>query len=476
MEALAKRQQELAAQSAQQQAFEQRWQEEQLRREAEELKQQMQQLAQNSKGQQSSSQQQSGQQSASSGRGQGATGTRNSQPEEQNRQMAEAMRQATSALQRAEDEMRKAVSDHDRTAEGRAAAELAEAQKFLNDALHQQAGTSVSDLARRAQELANAQKDVASRLKQMYGEQRLRTGNESSATLGGEGMPEMDDPNSPHFGYGYRRRFWQQAVEPRRPASEQENALAAEKDKLAQQVQQLQQEIQQEERRMNTAQPDASSKLRKALSDAEQKELALRMQKNAEWIRDGYGERNLGMEDSVTAGLEQLSRELRAVQEALKSGDSGGKNGQDDKSAQALSEVRALREQLEQRTEQADSQSPQGASAPTGDGSPVISGSGVQDAIQHLYALRSRIDPRDRALNGYIDGALGDLRHMTGAVPGVLDTRISQDAVASLERLELELSRRIGQQQAAGARITAPESSPEKYRDAVAEYFKKLSK
>ncbi|MGA8030087.1 MAG: hypothetical protein WB992_23315 [Bryobacteraceae bacterium] len=480
LEMLAGRQQELAAQSAQQQGFEQRWQEEQLRREAEELKQQMQQLAQNSGSQQSSSQQQSGQQSASSsasGRGQAGQGTRSSQSQEQSRQMAEAMRQATNAIERAEDEMRKAVTDRDRTAQRRAAAELAEAQKFLNDALHRQAGSSISDLARRAQEIADAQKDVANRLKQMYGE-GLRAGSESSGSLGatpsGEGMPEMDDPNSLRF--GYRRRYWQRETEPKRSATDQEKALAGEKDKLAQQVEQLQQQMQQEERRMAAAQPDASSKLRKALSDAEQKELALRMQKNAEWIRDGYGERNLGMEDSVTAGLEQLSRELRDVEEALQSGNPGGQNGQDEKSAQALSEARALREELERRAEEPGEQAQQGVRSAKGDGAPMIGGRGVQDAIQDLQALRNQVDPRDRALNGYIDGALGNLRHLTGAEQGLLDTRISQDAVRSLERLELELSRRVGQQQAAGARIAAPESSPEKYRDAVAEYFKKLSK
>ncbi len=57
----------------------------------------------------------------------------------------------------------------------------------------------------------------------------------------------------------------------------------------------------------------------------------------------------------------------------------------------------------------------------------------------------------------------------------MLQATIGQDAVASLERLEAELSRRLGEQQAQGARSGAPEVAAEKYRDAVAEYFKKLS-
>jgi hypothetical protein len=57
----------------------------------------------------------------------------------------------------------------------------------------------------------------------------------------------------------------------------------------------------------------------------------------------------------------------------------------------------------------------------------------------------------------------------------LLDARINEDAVTSLARLELELARRVGQQQA-GSRTGAPETAPEKYRDALAEYFRSLSR
>ncbi len=474
---LAKRQEELSAQNAQQQPFEQRWQEEQLRREAEELRQQMQQLAQNSQnGQQQNGSPSSSSSQSSNQRGRTGNGGGTSQSAQQSQRVMEAMRQAMGALQSAEEEMRKAVSDHDRSAEERASNQLREAQKALEDALHQQAGSSVSDLAKRAQEVADAQRDIANRLKQMYGDHGLRGRNESSATLGGETeMPEMDDPNTPRFGYGFRRRSWQQEIEPMRLATPQERSLATEKEKLAQQVEQLESQMQQQERNMAADQPDASSKLRKALSDAEQEELALRMQKNAEWLREGYGDRNLGMEDSVTAGLEQLSRQLREVQQGLKSGDER-QNGKDQRAAQALSDVRTLREELEQRTDQGDQQGRKGSYSPAGGGSPTINDRDLQDTERELYGLRAQIDPRDRALHGYIDGALWNLRHLTGAAPGVLDATISRDAVASLERLEIELNKRVGQPEATGARTGAPESSPEKYRDAVAEYFKKLSK
>ncbi len=135
-------------------------------------------------------------------------------------------------------------------------------------------------------------------------------------------------------------------LRPTHRATAEENALAAEKERLAQQLQQLQQGLQQQEPSLAEASPESANKVRRALSNAEQKELALRMQKNAQWIREGYGDRNLEMEDNVTAGLEQLSRDLRGAQQALDNSNANGKNGSD-ATAKALSQVRQLRQQLE---------------------------------------------------------------------------------------------------------------------------------
>ncbi|MBV9443052.1 MAG: hypothetical protein JO217_10185, partial [Acidobacteriaceae bacterium] len=507
LQMLAKRQQELAAQNAQKQDFEQRWEEEQLRREAEELRQQMQQLAQNSQnGQQSSqSQQSSGSQSSSGGSSSSASSRSSSRSgrNSQNQQMSDALKQATGALERAENEMRKAVTERDATAQQRAASQLKEAQDMLNRMLHDQAGSSVGDLAERAQEIANQQKELANRLKQMYGNgssdergrdwQSARNFGGQPSENSGEAMPEMNDPNSTRFGYGFRRRYWQQEMQPTHNATEQEKTLAAEKERLAAQLEQLEKQMGQQAENMSGTRPDASAKMRRALSEAEQKELALRMQKNAEWIRQGYGDRNIGMEDSVTAGVDQLSRDLRGVQSALNNQPGGQGSGKDDHTAEALNQLRQLRDQLE-RGDQGGAQNgnPQngqrggnGAWTPRGGPTDAL-GQGsadrgfdprdVQNAIRELNGLRGQIDPHDRALYGYIDGVLGNLHHLTGAQAGLLDTRINQDVATSLERLEMELSKRMAQNGAAnGARTGAPEQSPESYRSAVAEYFKRLS-
>ena len=514
LQMLARRQQELAARNNQQQPFEQRWQEEQLRREAEELRRQIEQLSQNSQGQQgqqqSNSSSQGGQQSASAGssssrqRGQPQAGRQGSGSSRENQELSRAMQQSLESLRKAEDEMRKAVSEHDSAAQQRAAAQLAEAQDLLNRALHQQAGTSVAEMAEKAQQIANAQRDLANRLKQMYGQSGARSRfGEGQSTLpdGSAEMPEMNDPTNSGF-YGYRRRFWQQQeMEPRRPATTQERAIAGEKEKLSKELEQLQRDMQQQQQSLAGTQPGASSKMRRALSDAEEKELALRMQKNAEWIRQGYGDRNVGMEDSVTAGLDQLARELRDTQSALNDGKQGGP-ATDRQTEEALSQVRGLRQMLEQ-AQQAQQQGGQnqpgqggqqaggqpqagGQQAGRGQYSPLggegnpgidrqgIDRQGIQDAIGQLYAFRRQIDPRDRTLYNYLDGTLGYLRDLN-ANPAVLESAINQDAVSSLERLEVELGRRVGQQQASGARASTPESSPEQYKQAVAEYFKKLS-
>ena len=435
LQELARRQQELAEQHSPQQANDQRWQEEQLRREAEDLRKQLQQLSQNS-GNQSGSPSGESNSSPSTAAGGRAGRASRGQMDQKDRQMEAAMRQATQSLQRAEDEMRRSVSDHDSTARQRAAEQLAEAQNALNNALQQRAGSSVSDLAGRAQQIANSQEDLARRMKELYGRQAAKDSGEgeSSSTLGGESeMPEMNDPENPRYGYGYRRRFWSMDMSPRRPATEQEKSLANEKDRLAEQLQQLQRQMQQQQQSLSATQPAAASQLQKALSDAEQKELALRMQKNAEWLRKGYGDRNVGMEDSVTAGVQELSHDLQGVQQTLKANGAARQDGSDGgKTSDALAQVESLRQMLESAQQQAsgnqqrggDGQqsgpSPRGGASQNrsleqfGAGNPRLDPNNIDDTIRQLNALRNQLGTKDRPLYNYIDGTLGYLEGSEG--------------------------------------------------------------
>ena len=421
--------------------------------------------------------------------------------------MAEAMRQSTDALRRAEDEMRKAVSEHDPAAQQRAAESLARAQSLLGGAMRQQADNALAGMAQKAQDMAGTQRDIANSLKRMYSQQSdpslRRMMRPGQPEPGPNDLPEMKDPSSPRY-YGYGRRNFEPAPPPPHAPTEQERAIAVEKERLAKELQELQRDMQQQERTLASSQPGASSKMRKALSEAEQKELAMRMQKTAEWMRQGYGDRNLSVENTMAAGLEDLSRDLQDVQRAVKTGDSNGQSGKRGKDAEALSEVRTLRQMLEraqneraQQRSQQQAMSREGQGQQNGEGSqqgsqpggqnqgnqyspnggayPVMDGQSMRDAIGQLNSLRGRLDPRDRALRGYVDDTIGSLR-LLNADPNVLQSTIGQDAVSRLERLEVEFARRSGElQQLEGVRLRAPEDSPEKYRDAVAEYFKKLS-
>ena len=59
--------------------------------------------------------------------------------------------------------------------------------------------------------------------------------------------------------------------------------------------------------------------------------------------------------------------------------------------------------------------------------------------------------------------------------PGLLSDRISREVLPEMERLELELRRELGEGPEQ-VRNPASDKVPSGYADAVAEYFRKLSK
>ncbi len=480
---LAERQQQLAQQRQPDQVSQQRWEEEQLRREAEQLRQQIQQLSQNGN---NSASQQSGQPSSSSG----AQGQSSAQAQSS---ASDSVRQAADALKRAEDEMRQAVSSHDASAQRRAAQQLAEAATLLKNRAQSQAGSSVAEMARRGQEIARQQREINEQARRMYG--GVNTPDNSSEDTADGSMPEMNDPR-----YGRRSWYWRQLeMQPKRPATPQERSLANSKENLGKQLESLQQQMQEQAQTLQDGQPGVSSKLRKALSDAEGEELALRMQKSAEWMREGFGSRTYSLENSVTKGVEQLSRDLRSAQDAAaQSGANGG--AEDQKTLEALAQVRKLRQQLNQRMQasqnsaqsgsnqtasnqsasaQAGNQAgrnaqPTGTANGTGNYGPAIPYSSIHEAENALSGLQQGLTPRDRDLSRQLTGAVGALRHLDESRAGEMEARLRQDLLPNLERLEAELSRRL-EDPAGAQRMNRNEPAPEQYRDAVAKYFRTLS-
>ncbi len=421
---LARRQQQLAEQNhSQQQQFQQRWEEEQLRREAEQLREQLKQEQQ---------QQGSGAQSASA--------------------QSVALQKAMDGISKAENDMRNAASNGDPGAQQRAANQLSQAQNALQDMARQQANNDVNNLAKEARDLASKQEDLARQIKKQYGAEGINMARSDE-----NGNPVMPEMNGPDFAGGFRRRQ-QLAPAPNAPATNEEKKLAEENDKLAEQIQKLQDKMHDTAQAIAPQQPGTAKKLQKALSDAEQEEIAVRMRKGSDWMRQGAGSKTWPIEDSISAATQQLSKQTEEARRESEKPQTpaDGKQG-DGTLNETLAEVQAMREQLQQ-----------GQAGNQGGGLPQQGGG----LAEQLSQMRARLGRGDRQVYSAFSDAVGALQRLN-AQPGLLDARVG-NANQTLERLEMELTRRIAQK--AGARTIAPENVPEAYREAVASYYRSLSK
>jgi hypothetical protein len=517
---LAARQQELAAERQPEHAFEQRYEQEMLRREAEQLQRQLEQLQNGAR--QQSSLQRSPQQGQSSSSSSSQSGEQNSSSDRSGRQgpggsapqsasTRQALQQTMDALRQAEEEMRKAVSEHDPSAMRRAGDKLAEAKSLMAAVEKQLAGSSVGDVASRAQQLARAQSDFANRLEQ---------------ALPGEPAPGFAPFSNP--GGRQQRRFVREPFQ--RPTTPQVDALATEKERMAKQLEQLEQQIRDRANALAGGQPGVSQQMRGALSEVEQQDLAMHMKKNAEWIRRGWGTQVKQDEAAMAGSLAQLAEHLAQAQAAAKEGTQPGDNAQTAQTERTLRQLEQLRQQLESQAARASQQGERGsggqpssqsgngqmsggrpgaaqaggprAVAQTGDTSGPRTGGGalglpqqpgddgtrpadgrnleaydpraVEEALRQLGGLRPR-DNRGDYAGAWNDlyGTLRDLQRLGQADPGLLAARLNQEVLPALERVEVALKRQAGND---SAHAMKPDPAPAPYQDAVAEYFRRLSK
>ncbi|MFZ0978617.1 MAG: hypothetical protein WAN23_04360 [Candidatus Acidiferrales bacterium] len=170
LDELARRQQDLANQSQNSnQSFQQRWQQEMLRREAEKLQQQMEQLAQQQSqqngqqsGQSSSGQSSSGQSSSGQSQSQGgASGSSGADSREQR------VQQALEQLRQANQDMQRAQQNQDSAEARRAAQRLRDATNLLGSMQQQQASGRLDSMASEADRLAAEQRDQADRMRKL---------------------------------------------------------------------------------------------------------------------------------------------------------------------------------------------------------------------------------------------------------------------------------------------------------------------
>ena len=273
--------------------------------------------------------------------------------------------------------------------------------------------------------------------------------------------------------------------------------MATEKEKMAEQLQQLEQQIRERAQSLAGGQPDATSKMRSALSEAEQKDLTLHMKKNADWIRKGWGQQVAPDEESMAKSLDQMKRDLEQAQAMLAEGGSNGSQpgGLDPKSAQTLAQLQRLRQQLERQAQakvkvnpvnqvispvvatslvisehrrfrtsrqsgdgRAGRQGQPQRGTGVGGGSLALPGqpgdpsmahgdfdpNAVRDTLRQLEGLRQRMGDRTDPNWKDIGSVIRDLQQMNLAQPGLLAARLNQELLPALERLEMEVKRQGG--------------------------------
>jgi len=487
LDELARRQEELADQrrSDNGQSFEQRWQQEMLRRQAEELQRQIEQLAQNNP------------QGANSSDGQSSSG----QPRASGSQSGSDTRaqQALDRLRQANDDMRRAASQQRNDADARRAADrLREAQNLLGGMQHQAASGRLDSMASEADRLSKEHSDQVDRTRRLF-----------------ESQSSADSPDDP------QRRY------------DEANKLADDRQRLADDLARLEKNMRDAERDLAPTNRPSASALRDALGQLDESDLQTRIQRGADRLRRGtYPDPNSG-EAAISSELDRLDKQIRQAQQALG-------NGEQPNSESALDQVGRLRDRLEsldrafgdrnapggqrgQQNQSAQAGREGGANGQLGPGGRVDD-NGVYGGNRGGYAGGGRnnwwIDTGNNSTAGRKAAApntspssddpertyqqsLGDLNQLRESVQSDPETlreveeliremqrldpkrfpgnpelveQLHTQVLNDVDKLELQLQRAADGKQSGQVRSSDPLTVPSGYQDAVAEYFRRLSK
>ena len=330
-------------------------------------------------------------------------------------------------LQQAEREMRQAGSPQSSgTAQGsaqarRAAERLADARKLLSGMQQQRSGREMDDLVRQADDLAARQRAFENKMRRAFGDStRASTTPEQARQLADEKQGMVDDVKKVENG-----------------AQQAARTLAG------------------------AGQPRAATKLREALGNLQQEELAARMRWSATRLRQGLGAFAAMREALTTQTLDNLAGELREARKALAEAPSQPRDPQG--LEQALAQAEQLRRELEKK----------GAGGREPGAGPVAPGYNGADA-PYLTDL-SRLG---RSLGDHPELARevqGLVERFRGGDPRLLGN-LNEQLLAGIEQVELELRRMVDEKQSGKVRGATGEAVPPAYADAVAEYFRRLSR
>jgi hypothetical protein len=360
LDALAKRQEELASQQHNpQQSFQERWQQEMLRREAEQLQRQMEQLAQNgqqgqqgssgSQSDQSGSQQQSpssqsgvqGQSGAQSSRQQAGGQSSNSSSGQSQNSTDQRIEQALSRLRQAGDAMKRSGGQEQSTdAARRAADKLNEATNLLAGTQQQLASNKLDSLTREADRLTEQERAQADRINKLVNASR------------------QADPNQTDLADLMARR-------------QELDQLAHERQQLSDDLSSLQKSLRDTARETAPDEPGVAQKLRDALTEMGESDLDNHVQRTADWLRSGINPNSNGTESEIAQGLHKLNQQLQQAQQGIGKGKAGSRATSPGDETAALDQVGRLRSQIEAMAasrggDRANGKSPQGSSAQNG--------------------------------------------------------------------------------------------------------------
>jgi len=329
------------------------------------------------------------------------------------------LQQALERLRQATEDMR--GSGQEGGARTRRAAErLEEARDLMRGMRNQESSRKMNDMVGEAEQLAERQQDAARRVDRLFPE------------------PAPEPGSAPSLRRGLTREQF-----------EESRRLAEEKQKLSERMAELERRMQDAAREFSGAQAGASSRLRRALGDMQKDELALRMRYNTELLRQGLGQYAKAREAPITRGLENLRDQLRDARSAMGRDPSGPRQGVE----QTLVQVEEMRRRMEAM---------RGGPGVFGDwrrlreslrGNPEVAAE-----AERLAREMERLDPSRFPGN-----------------PELL-SRMYTQLLPALEQIELQLRRKLDEQQGGQVRTGASEPVPEGYADAVAEYFRRLSR
>jgi hypothetical protein len=471
LDELARRQDALAAQraNAAAQSAQQRWQQEMLRREAEQVRRQLEQLAQESAGADGAAQDSAGQAGSSS------AGER------------ERARQALERLTRAQDAMRGAVEQSGTGDAARAAEQLREALGLLGGLKQQEASHDLDALRNEADRLASTEREQAQKLEQ------ARSGGAGS---GFAGVPQMR-------GYG---ADVSSMIEPRQ--------------RLADDLSRLEAQLREAERHTLDRSRAAASKLREALGDLDESDAETRLQRSADLMRRGYNPGGGALETQIASALQRLTEQLGEAQQAL--GREAPQTDPLDTLAQLRGRLAALdpeaRAPGQGRGNASSSGAPANAGAAQGPGAvrggAVTAGGGgtgqringgwnfgantygpgraaapqsgpagdperaVQQGLADLSQLR-RAEADDPEARRQVDALIREMQQLDPRrFPGnpTMVSELYARVLSQVDQLELQLRHDAAQASASEVRGEEALPVPAGYQDAVAEYFRRLSK